>query len=132
VPPARVTRRYRGPPRNRPPVPGKPAVIGGRTLRRHEGPARHDAPAVRSPRRPDCLLASLQQACVFDDGGSPAVWTTRKPPGRLARLAGEAFESMPKVSLTVTSIRAVVAIALAVIPASLRLMPIAQLIQHLR
>jgi hypothetical protein len=39
---------------------------------------------------------------------------------------------MPKVSLTVTSIRAVVAIALAVIPASLRLMPIAQLIQHLR
>jgi len=39
---------------------------------------------------------------------------------------------MPKVPLTVTSIGAVVAIALAVISASLHLMPIAQLIQHLR
>lgn len=39
---------------------------------------------------------------------------------------------MPNVSLTVTSIGAVVAIALAVTPASLHLMPIAQLIQYLR
>jgi hypothetical protein len=57
--PAPASRSYpdAGSRRNRPPVPGKPVVIGGRAHRRHEGPARHDAPAVRSPRRHDRLFA---------------------------------------------------------------------------
>lgn len=86
--------------------------------------AEHGNPAVYT------RLAQLADA--FNPDGSPAVETTRKPPGPLARLVGQAFAGIPKMSLTITSIAAMAAIILAVVLALLHLVPATQLIQDLK
>jgi hypothetical protein len=73
-----------------------------------------------------------QQASAFSADGNPAVEVTRKPPGRLARLTGQMFAGIPKMSLTIASIATMAAIILAVVLALLHRVPTISLIQYLK